>query len=185
VFALEASTGNLIWNYTTGREVWGAPAIAYGIAYVGSGDKNMYAFNASTGDKIWNYTLGGGIHASPAIADGVVYVSSDDRYLYALNASTGTLMWKYLTISPSDINATYNDMFSSPIVANGCVYIATTEGNVLAFGNNLNVAYSHAPLPTVPELTLPAILLLMVTILVTIYLLKSYKGTIKGHCVFI
>ena len=39
-----------------------------------------------------------------------------DGYVYAFKASTGALLWKYLTIG---------NVYSSPAVANGVVYIAT------------------------------------------------------------
>jgi len=44
VYALDASTGALKWNYATGKEVESSPAVSGGIVYVGSWDKNVYAF---------------------------------------------------------------------------------------------------------------------------------------------
>ena len=49
VYALNASTGALLWQYTTGNSVSSSPAVADGVVYVGSNDDNMYALNASTG----------------------------------------------------------------------------------------------------------------------------------------
>ena len=44
VYALKASTGHLLWKYTTGFFVFSSPAVANGMVYVGSDDKNVYAF---------------------------------------------------------------------------------------------------------------------------------------------
>ena len=49
VYALNASTGALIWSYTTGASVFSSPAVAGGVVYVGSDDRKVYALNASTG----------------------------------------------------------------------------------------------------------------------------------------
>ena len=58
------------------------------------------------------------------MADGVVYVGSvDDGTLYALDAATGAKKWTYRTDS---------QMFSSPTVANGVVYVGSSRGNVYA-----------------------------------------------------
>lgn len=46
VYALNASTGALLWLYPTGSTIdISSPAVANGIVYVGSGDGNVYAFS--------------------------------------------------------------------------------------------------------------------------------------------
>ena len=58
VYALNASTGAILWSYTTGNAVTSSPAVANGVVYIGSGEwlGNVYALNASTGAKLWSYT---------------------------------------------------------------------------------------------------------------------------------
>jgi len=111
----------LRWSFQTGGIVSSSPAVATGMVYVGSGDKNLYALNASTGMLLWQYTTGGAV-GDPAVANGVVYVNSDDKNLYALNASTGGLLWQYTT----------GGVFFSPTVANGVVYFGSEDGNLYA-----------------------------------------------------
>jgi outer membrane protein assembly factor BamB len=135
VYALNASTGKVVWNYTTGGFVIGSVAVDDSRVYVGTWDAgNFYALNSSTGAELWDAKISH-VRTTPAIDNGIVYVSSDDFYLHAFNASTGALLWKYLTVSPGDTYAQYNGMFASPAVAEGRVYIGTNEGNILAFGN--------------------------------------------------
>ena len=62
VYALNASTGALLWKYTTGYHVFSSPAVANGVVYVGSADNNLYALNASTGALLWKYTTGSCYH---------------------------------------------------------------------------------------------------------------------------
>jgi outer membrane protein assembly factor BamB len=82
-YALNASTGALLWRYTT--EEFSSPAVANGVVYIGSGDNNVYALNASTGALLWKYTTGAPVESSPAVANGVVYVGSDDFPVYAFS----------------------------------------------------------------------------------------------------
>jgi outer membrane protein assembly factor BamB len=54
----------------------------------------------------------------------VVYFGSEDDNLYALNAKDGTLLWTYTTGS---------NIFSSPAVVNGIVYIGSHDVFLYAF----------------------------------------------------
>jgi len=61
VFALNASTGALLWNHAVEEDAIpvGSPAVANGVVYFGSqafsGAGQFYALNASTGAKLWSY----------------------------------------------------------------------------------------------------------------------------------
>ena len=90
VYALDASTGDLIWSYETGNEVLSSPEVSGGVVYVGSEDNRVYALDASTGELIWSYETGDRVLSSPEVSGGVVYVGSDDARLYALDASPNT-----------------------------------------------------------------------------------------------
>lgn len=122
VYALNANTGAVIWQYATGGfyiDSGSSPAVASGVVYVGpvgSSDNNVYALDAGTGALIWKYTTGDFIYSSPTVANGRVYFGSLDKNVYALDAKTGALVWKY---------ATGDRIFSSPAVARGVVYISS------------------------------------------------------------
>jgi outer membrane protein assembly factor BamB len=51
-------------------------------------------------------------------------IRSEDGKLYMLDATTGTLKWSYITGS-------YN--YSSPAVADGVVYVGSSDSNMHAF----------------------------------------------------
>jgi len=120
VYALNASTGTVIWSYGTGNPIEGSAAVADGRVYIGSGAK-VRALNASTGGLIWSYTALSGIKSSPAVADGIVYIGSETYNVYALNASTGARIWSYATGQWVD---------SSPAVADGKVYVGSWDSRV-------------------------------------------------------
>jgi len=72
----------------SGGKVDSSPAIANGIVYVGSEDKQVYALNATIGDRLWSYATGDMVVSSPAVVDGVVYVGSYDHLVYAIGVPT-------------------------------------------------------------------------------------------------
>jgi outer membrane protein assembly factor BamB len=43
IYALDASTGGLIWSYETGGNVHSAPTVVGGVVYFGSWDDSVYA----------------------------------------------------------------------------------------------------------------------------------------------
>jgi len=119
------------WTYSTGSLISAQPSVATagGIrtVYVGSGNGKFWALNATTGAKRWSFTIDGcgttkgtcRIGSSAAIANGIVYFGAHNGFIYALNASTGALVWKKKLGDPSLGYA----IWSSPLVANGLVYI--------------------------------------------------------------
>jgi outer membrane protein assembly factor BamB len=146
VYALDASTGLKIWNYTLGGPVDSSPAVVNGTVYVGSNwgaFDNVYALNALTGNKIWGFkTFNGeekGVTSSPAVADGRVFIGSQGGGLYALNASTGEQLWN---------KESFFIVYSSPAVANGVVYLDSAALNasngetiwVFSTGNQINAS---------------------------------------------
>jgi outer membrane protein assembly factor BamB len=114
---------DLDWSYTTGNLADSPPAVANGIAYIGSHDHHVYALNATTGAKLWDFPTAGNVLSSPAVARGVVYIGSFDHHVYALNATTGAKLWDFPTAG---------NVFSSPAVARGMVYIGSDDGHLYA-----------------------------------------------------
>ena len=78
-----------LWRFATGDGVYSSPAVANGIVYVGSEDKNLYAVDAVTGKEKWRFTTGDHVFTSPTVAEGIVYVGSEDKNLYAIDACNG------------------------------------------------------------------------------------------------
>jgi len=120
LYALNASTGAVLWSYKTGN-VGGAPAVANGIVYAGSVN-GLYALNASTGALLWRTSQNA--VDSPAVANGVVYFSSFNQNagadtVYALNANTGAVLWSY------DVGAS---AASTPIIVDGVAYFRGGDG---------------------------------------------------------
>ena len=119
LYALDASTGALVWDYPSA----GPTAVTDGVVYASTYGAGLYALNASTGALLWNSSISSGDHV--AVAAGVVYVGSWNNDLYAVNASTGAVLWSY---------ATGGSVETRPAIANGVVYVGSDDGKVYAFG---------------------------------------------------
>lgn len=118
-FALNATTGKLVWNCYTLDALTASPAVVDGIVYFSSLEEHgltgvAYALNASTGKTVWAFASSLYPFSSPAVADGIVYMDAVD-HLWALNATTGTCIWS----SAAEIGA------SCPAVAGGRVYVSS------------------------------------------------------------
>src|SRR5882724_6027831 len=81
--------GNLLMKFKTGGKIFSSPAIANGLAYVGSGDGNLYAIDIRNKKQAWKFSTNGPVHSSPALFKKVVYFGSYDGYFYAIDAITG------------------------------------------------------------------------------------------------
>jgi outer membrane protein assembly factor BamB len=125
VYAMNATTGVGIWNYTVVTWIVSSPAVDDGKVYFGGFDKNVTALNVTTGALVWNFTTAGWIAASsPAVEDGVVYIGGGyGNAFYALNATDGSQLWNY-TLS--------NNVHSSPALSEGMVYFGSFDRNVYA-----------------------------------------------------
>ena len=120
LLALDANTGSELWLAPMPGPQWSSPAVEKGRVFVGSRDDHkLYAFDAVTGQTLWTATTDDWVQTSPAVANNVVYVGNNVGNVYAFDAVTGSLVWQR-AISPGFI------IFSSPTVANGVLYIASS-----------------------------------------------------------
>jgi outer membrane protein assembly factor BamB len=128
------------WSDTTTGAVTSSPAIAKGIAYVTLTDGSLRALNNSTGQYIWNVTppidqtqtQNPLLFSSPAVANGIVYYayvldSSAGDTVVAFNAISGGRIW---VTSFNNTNGTGEE--SSPVIANGVLYIGSEDMNLHA-----------------------------------------------------
>lgn len=66
VRALDATTGNMKWEFRLQSPLWaGVMATAGGLVFGGSGEGNFYALDAATGKPLWDFQTGGYITANP------------------------------------------------------------------------------------------------------------------------
>jgi outer membrane protein assembly factor BamB len=125
------------WTFHAHHLIEFPPAVAYGRVYVANNPGTLFAVGARTGRVEWRFASGRCTAASPAVARKVVYEAFLNRppcnrapggagvngELVALDARTGAVRWRR-TIGPSE---------TSPLVADGLVYVGDWNGYVYAF----------------------------------------------------
>ena len=101
IYALNISSGELIWKYKTNGVVHASPAISKNNLVVGSFDGNMYCIDINSGMEKWVFEtekdtaqyIWLGNQASPSIAGDMVYFGSRDAKFYAVRLQSGDTLW--------------------------------------------------------------------------------------------
>src|SRR4029453_19285046 len=116
VYALDRSTGALLWKHTFNRPSVGPNGVAFGYDLLfGATDRSAFALDPATGHVRWIRQLTRnakeGIDMAPTVYNGTVvfstipgnskafYAGNGDGIVYALGAQTGATRWKFNTIS--------------------------------------------------------------------------------------
>jgi len=135
------------WQFHTAGRIFSSPAIANGMAYIGSTDRNLYAIDLESGEQKWKFATKSAITSSPAVDGGTVFFGSYDGKFYAVDAATGQLKWSFETAGErryagshlhgaQPVAEVMPDPFdyylSSPAVVAGSVYFGSGDGNVYA-----------------------------------------------------
>ncbi|KGJ95471.1 outer membrane protein assembly factor BamB [Colwellia psychrerythraea] len=139
VFALDAETGELIWQAKIKGEVITPPAIDSGILVVNSASGVLKGFDASTGEEIWKVeqdvpalTLRG--ISTPVIASGGVIIGSGKGELGVYILEKGQAGW---TTEVGEATGSTElqrviDVDSAPVVFGDKVYAISARGNLVA-----------------------------------------------------
>lgn len=85
LYALNATDGSVIWTYTTGGQIWSAPAVSGdGKVCFGSLDHFVYCVDEKTGSLVWSYYTGASrLRSSPAISEGMLFIGNENGKVYA------------------------------------------------------------------------------------------------------
>jgi outer membrane protein assembly factor BamB len=145
------SLAGVAWTFKTGGRVFSSPVIADDRLFIGSDDSNLYALNVNDGSLFWNYRTEGRVSSTPAAFENKVAFMSFDGNVYCLEQKTGNEIWKFKTAGEKVFSAPGIhgmpekdrklddpwDMFlSSPVVANGILYVGCGEGIFYALDAN-------------------------------------------------
>ncbi|HEY2581615.1 MAG TPA: PQQ-binding-like beta-propeller repeat protein [Mucilaginibacter sp.] len=95
VYAVNETSGTLVWKSLDNIGFSTGPAIANGNLYISADDNNFYSLNATTGSIIWkNSILPNG--ALPTVKNDMVFIGGGGtRSIYGLYAATGQVRWKF------------------------------------------------------------------------------------------
>jgi outer membrane protein assembly factor BamB len=134
------------WTATTGGQIVSSPVVVNGVVYIGSEDRKLYAYKASGCGKneclhLWvSDPMGGIVDSSPAVVNGKVYIGSKDGKLYVYDASgcgnqkpSCPSVWTSAHVGDPDGDPAQRSIYSSPVIANGIVYVGASDNRLYAY----------------------------------------------------
>lgn len=133
LYALRAEDGQSLWRFETLGAVQSEPLYdpAEDVVYFGSNDGALYKVKAETGELLWRFSTNAEIARKPVLEGGLLYVVNANDTVMALAPDTGKLRWsRHRTPALGMEIAGY----AGPLVANGRVYVAFSDGHVMAYG---------------------------------------------------
>ena len=92
VLALDARTGEEIWNFEIDGGAFSSPVIAHDMVIIGTMNKGLHAID-KLGNPKWTLNTQGEVWSSPSFNGQLIFAGSDDGYLYCLDLD-GKLQWK-------------------------------------------------------------------------------------------
>ncbi len=107
---------------TCGGDVWWGKNEAWIKCFGASG-----AGDITKTALIWSYLLDKHSMSTPAIHNGLVFVADCGRKLHCLNAKTGATNW---------VHETKGEIWGSPLVADGKVYLGSRRGDFWIFAES-------------------------------------------------
>lgn len=126
VGAFDKTTCDTEWKRTLDAPIWGAPALADGILYIGTTAGTVWALDGDTGNDLWRIDVG------EVIKGGVIVVGD-----FVIAA---TMRGNVLAIARSDGSITsqvhiHGAIEQSPVSDGTRIFVATQKGKIAAFGD--------------------------------------------------
>jgi len=138
VIAVDAKTGDVVWQEKIGIPMRIAPTVRGGRVFVVTVENNLIALDARDGKTLWTHAgsqetaslLGG---ASPAVDNGIVVVPYSSGELFALKVDSGRVLWQdnLVSIRRTDAVASLAQIRGRPVIDRGRV-IAISHAGVMA-----------------------------------------------------
>lgn len=121
---VELATGRIVWRYADIDRTISTASVHDGLVYVADYAGKVHCLDAKSGDVKWVHDTKAHIWGSTLVADGKVLIGNEDGYLTILAAGPEAKLLAEIEF-PAPI-------YSSPIVANGVLYVAT-QSHLYAF----------------------------------------------------
>lgn len=128
VIALDESTQEVEWRFTTSNWAWGSPLVDGEQVYVSDISGNFYALELATGDVIWQIQPEGGIYDAPVVVEGLIYISTDTSSLVVVNQE-GVIQRN----QPFE-----GKLYAGPIAGGDKLLLAPSESEYYLIALNLN-----------------------------------------------
>ncbi|NUB90332.1 PQQ-binding-like beta-propeller repeat protein [Haloterrigena sp. SYSU A558-1] len=131
VIALEADTGEKLWNAPTSGAIVDGPTVADGRVYVADEDGTLVAFHADTGQSWFTYEIRDAFTSSPTVlpAADATFAGAADGYLHVTDTTFGRRKLRGWLFSKQGV-ALDGPVRSSPVVAGDVLCIGDATGSL-------------------------------------------------------
>jgi outer membrane protein assembly factor BamB len=118
------STGKIWSNNDVGRTV-STVSVADGLVYLAEFAGVVHCMNAADGHELWHHDTEGHIWGSTLLADGKIYVGNESGAVFIFQPGKEDKLLEQIDMKEA--------IYSTPVAANGVLYISTTS-NLYAIG---------------------------------------------------
>ena len=139
IAALDAETGDLVWDASVPGEILAAPAADDGILVVNTGAGSLFGFNIRTGEQLWRHegdtpplTLRG--ISGPIASNGGVIVGAPTGKIQVNLIDSGVLAWETVISTPTGATELERivDIDTTPVLYGGTIYTVSYNGTLAA-----------------------------------------------------
>lgn len=128
MYALNAATGEPVWNLDLGAASVNSPALDQnGVLYIGTFGSQLLAIDSDTGRILWDTDTQGWVWGSPVLgADGILYLTDLEANLYAIDTADGTILWSKQVDADTGITG-------SALLYNEALFVVTNSGVIASY----------------------------------------------------
>ena len=101
VMAIDAGTGQILWNIQTKLPISAGVGLGDDLVLVGTGEGEVLALNRQTGQEAWRAKVSSEVLAAPRAAQGIAVVRTVDGKFIGLDTRTGEQRWLYSYTVPT------------------------------------------------------------------------------------
>ncbi len=131
LYALEAGTATVVWQFQAGGEIVGTPLVNDGTVFIACIDGNIYALEAKTGHELWRFDYGSSNVSLMSFSNGKLYFNSgseaDGYRLIAIDCVKGEEAWRFEKGSLSG---------SPPCISGDIIYFGGVDGYIYALDSD-------------------------------------------------
>jgi outer membrane protein assembly factor BamB len=120
--AIDQQTGRVRWHRVLSSASESSPLVVQGRVFVGSQSGTVYAFSAGRGRLLWTRQAGGPVKSALAYARGRLFFGDYGGSVTALRLN-GSVAWR---------SGGLGEIYATPAVAFGRVYVSSKSGSVYA-----------------------------------------------------
>jgi outer membrane protein assembly factor BamB len=128
VSAIDAKTGEQLWEEDTDAPISSGPGVGEGLVLVGTKEGEVLALSQEQGAIVWKSQLSSEVLAAPKAAEGIAIARTLDGKVFGMDAASGSRLWVYDRQVPVlTLRGT-----SAPVLVNDLVIAGFDSGSLVA-----------------------------------------------------